>query len=83
MMIFEYFICHKTDILVVNTKNKSLVLFAINNKLYILFWDKHDYFMAKQINRHKITENTINNYFNNPDISLFQEFNSFTNANSL
>lgn len=34
------------------------------------------------MNWHKITKDTINDYFNNPNISLYQEFNSFINVDS-
>lgn len=41
------------------------------------------YSMAKQINQHRITKNIIDDCFNNLDIRLYEEFNSFTRKDSL
>ena len=35
------------------------------------------------MDRQEITKEAINKYFNNPDISPYWEFNSFTSADSL
>lgn len=83
MLIFEYAIDHKVDLPVANIENKSIALHSPNEDSYALFWDKHDFCIAKQMNWHEIIKSALDDYFNDPDMSLFWEFKSFTSADSL
>lgn len=80
---FEYTTSYKAGLLFANINNKSLAMLAPNEDLYAPFGDKHDYSMAKCMDRHEITKGAIVNYFNNSDISLFWKFNNFTSTDSL
>lgn len=82
-VMFVYRTSHQVNFQLANKKNQFLKQLYKDENSYSLFWDKNNYSMTKQINWYGINKDAIDNDFNNPNVSLYQKFKSFSSIDNI